>query len=68
MSGTGRIVSALWRNVIVVCCLVACCFMFLLVQEQNRTIISQRILIRNLFHDSLELNAIKVKAINDARR
>jgi hypothetical protein len=38
-------------------------FMSLLVVQQGHTIDSQRALIRQLFKDSLELNAIKVERI-----
>ena len=36
-------------------------FMVLLIIQQDRTIDSQRMLIRQLFRDSLELNAMKVR-------
>ncbi len=43
------------------------CFIYvvmsLLIVEQGRTIDSQRKLIRQLFHDSLELTAVKMKAV-----
>jgi len=45
------------------------CFAFLLMSylcvQQGRTISSQQTLIRALFQDSLELNAIKVKHIQE---
>ena len=37
------------------------CAMSLVIVLQGRTIESQRTLIRQLFHDSLELNALKVR-------
>ncbi len=37
------------------------CAMSLVIVLQGRTIESQRSLIRQLFHDSLELNALKVQ-------
>lgn len=40
----------------------------LLVLQQQRTIESQRVLIRQLFHDSLELNQLKMAAATHARR
>ena len=40
-------------------------FMSYLSFQQARTISSQRTLIRALFQDSLELNAIKVKHVQD---
>ena len=48
---------------IVLC--VAFLFMSYLCFQQGRTIASQQTLIRSLFQDSLELNAIKVKHIQD---
>ena len=47
---------------------VAFVFMSYLCFQQSRTIASQRTLIRALFQDSLELNAIKVKRIQDSVR
>jgi hypothetical protein len=48
---------------------VVLCFAFLLMAflciQQGHTIASQQTLIRALFHDSLELNAIKVKHIQE---
>ena len=48
---------------------VVLCFAFLLMSylcvQQGRTITSQQTLIRALFQDSLELNAIKVKHIQE---
>ncbi len=40
----------------------------LLVLQQQRTIESQRVLIRQLFQDSLELNQMKMNAAVHARR
>ncbi len=40
-------------------------FLSLLIVQQGRTIDSQRTLIRALFQDSLELNAIKVHEIQE---
>lgn len=39
-------------------------FMSFLCAQQARTINSQRTLIQSLFHDSLELNAIKVQNVH----
>lgn len=44
---------------------VAFLFMSYLCFQQGRTIASQQTLIRSLFQDSLELNAIKVKQVQD---
>jgi hypothetical protein len=41
-------------------------FMLLLVIQQGRTIDSQRTLIQQLFRDSLELNTMKVKHIQES--
>ena len=56
------------RNLLLLFALLGCLFTTLLVNQQNQTILSQRALIRDLFHDSLELNALKVKAVREARR
>lgn len=40
----------------------------LLVLQQQRTIETQRVLIRQLFHDSLELNQLKMTTAEHARR
>lgn len=42
-------------------------FMSFLCAQQARTISSQRTLIQSLFHDSLELNAIKAHSISQRR-
>ncbi|MGZ4827852.1 MAG: hypothetical protein ACXVY9_10840 [Terriglobales bacterium] len=42
--------------------------MLLLVMQQDRTISSQRNLIRQLFKDSLELNAIKVQRTHEVHK
>ena len=39
-----------------------------LVFEQQRTIESQRVLIRDLFHDSMELSQIKIKQATARRK
>jgi len=49
-------------------CLLACLMLTLLVVEQQRVIDAQRSLIRDLFSDSLELTAMKFRAIGEARR
>jgi hypothetical protein len=43
-------------------------FMSLLIFQQGRTIDSQRVLIHQLFRDSLELNAMKVQRIHDRQQ
>ncbi len=53
-----------FRRLSIVLC-VAFVFMSYLCFQQGRTIASQRTLIHALFQDSLELNAIKVKHIQD---
>ncbi len=40
----------------------------LLVLQQQRTIESQRLLIRDLFHDSEELTQVRIKAVTQIRR
>ena len=42
--------------------------MLLLVMQQDRTISSQRNLIRQLFQDSLELNALKLQRAHQAKK
>ncbi len=49
------------RHLVIAALATAAVFMSLLIIEQGRTIHSQRVLIHQLFHDSLELNAIKVQ-------
>ncbi|HZQ91001.1 MAG TPA: hypothetical protein VFA60_04345 [Terriglobales bacterium] len=52
------------RHAMVLIFSVAYVLLALLVVEQNRTILVQQQLIRQLFHDSLELNAMRLR---DAR-
>ncbi len=51
------------RHAVLVICLVAYLLMALLVVQQSQTIDSQRTLIQQLFHDSLELSALKAKRV-----
>lgn len=51
--------------VLVVLFLISYGLMTMLIVEQGRTIDSQRALIRDLFHDSQELSAVKLKAQHD---
>lgn len=51
------------RNSIVTLLIFACLTMCLVAVEQNRTISSQQELIRSLFRDSLELNAMKMHGL-----
>jgi hypothetical protein len=51
------------RQAVVVVLCFAFVFMSFLCAQQARTISSQRTLIHSLFHDSLELNAIKAQNI-----
>ncbi len=53
------------RHSVAIVLSVAFLFMSYLCVQQGRTIASQQTLIRSLFQDSLELNAIKVKHIQD---
>jgi len=53
------------RHAISVVLTIGFVFMSYLCFQQGRTISSQRTLIRALFQDSLELNAIKVRHIQD---
>ncbi|HYG99231.1 MAG TPA: hypothetical protein VD837_08865 [Terriglobales bacterium] len=51
------------RNSIVALLLFACIAMCAVAFEQNRTIASQQELIKTLFRDSLELNAMKMQRL-----
>ncbi len=51
------------RQAIIFVLVFACGLMSLLIVQQARTIDSQRTLIKQLFQDSLELNALKVQKI-----
>ena len=51
------------RNLLVAILATTSLFMSLLVLQQARTIDSQRQLIRELFRDSLELNAMKMQRV-----
>ena len=56
-----------WLPILVVLFLISYGLMTMLIVEQGRTIDSQRTLIRELFHDSTELSAVKMKAQQDAQ-
>jgi hypothetical protein len=56
------------RNLVIAVLATASVFMSLLIVQQDRTIYSQRVLIRQLFKDSLELNAMKVQQVQDRAR
>lgn len=58
----------LGRQGLVIVLLFAFSLMSLVVLEQNRTIESQRRLIRNLFHDTVELNALKIERAQERDR
>jgi hypothetical protein len=53
--------TRLRRYLVLVVLATSSLFMLLLVIQQGRTIDSQRLLIRQLFKDSLELNAMKMQ-------
>lgn len=55
--------NAAWKrhNLITFVLAFACIILGLLAFEQDRTIQNQRTLINSLFHDSLELNAVKMQ-------
>ncbi len=57
--------NAFRRDLLVGILTISTIFMTLLIVQQGRTIDSQRILIRALFQDSLELNALKVHEIQE---
>ncbi len=56
------------RHLVIAVLAVTSIFMSLLIIQQGRTIDSQRTLIRQLFQDSLELNAMKVRDVQDHQR
>ncbi len=60
--------SWLRRHALVLFLLVSYTLMVMLVVQQDRTIDSQRTLIRQLFHDSMELNARKVREVSSKLR
>ncbi len=55
------------RNLLLAILATTSLFMTLLVLQQGRTIDSQQLLIRQLFHDSLELNAMKMQQVKEKR-
>jgi len=68
MIGSAPSSQLMRRNVLLLLALLGCLFMTLLANQQNQTILSQRALIRDLFHDSMELNALKIKESQQSRR
>ena len=56
-----------WLPVLTVLFIISYAIMTLLIVEQGQTIESQRALIRELFRDSSELSATKMKAIQEER-
>ena len=59
--------SAFHRYAVVVIFGVACLLLMLFIVQQQRVIDSQRALIRQLFHDSQELNDMKVQNLHPAK-
>jgi hypothetical protein len=56
------------RHLVLAVLFAAFVFMSLLIVQQERTIDSQRVLIRQLFQDSLELNAMRTQRIQESIR
>jgi hypothetical protein len=54
-----------WQRILTVASLVMCIAVTLIMVQQQRTIDNQRVLIRQLFQDSLELNQLKVKQFQE---
>jgi len=54
-----------WLSVIMLC---AYLLLSLLILEQGRTIDAQRALIRQLFYDSLQLNALRMEQAREHRQ
>jgi hypothetical protein len=55
------------RHLVIVILTTASLFMSLLIVQQANTIASQRTLIRQLFKDSMELNAMKMQRLQEKR-
>lgn len=55
------------KNLVVIMLALWCVVMALLAIEQDRTISNQRDLIRSLFRDSMELNAMKIERQQSTR-
>ncbi len=58
--------AGLWRHLVIVVLATASLFMSLLIVQQSHTIDSQRLLIRQLFKDSMELNAMKLQHVQSS--
>jgi hypothetical protein len=56
-----------WLPLLTILFMISYGLMTMLIVEQGRTIESQRALIRELFRDSTELSAVKLKALQEAR-
>jgi hypothetical protein len=56
-----------WLPLLTILFLLSYGLMTMLIVEQGQTIESQRALIRELFRDSTELSAVKMKALQDGR-
>jgi hypothetical protein len=56
-----------WLPLLTILFLISYGLMTMLIVEQGRTIESQRALIRDLFRDSTELSAVKMKALEQAQ-
>lgn len=58
-----RLIHGEWlsKNILVVVLSAGCLVMSLLIVQQNRTISSQRALIRSLLKDSIELTVLKLQ-------
>jgi hypothetical protein len=56
-----------WLPLLTVLFMISYGLMTMLIVEQGQTIESQRALIRELFRDSSELSAVKLKALQEAR-
>lgn len=59
--------SAFHRYAVVAIFGAACLMMLLFIVEQQQVIDSQRVLIRQLFHDSLELTDMKIQNLQHAK-
>ncbi len=59
--------SAFHRYAVVVIFGVACLLLLLMIVEQQQVIDSQRVLIRQLFQDSKELNDIRIQNLRPAK-
>jgi hypothetical protein len=52
-----------WQRIVTIASLAMCVMVVVIMREQDRTIGAQRVLIQQLFRDSLELNRLRIQQI-----